>query len=140
MAEDSAAALMQLAVAYGKAWNSGDVDAILGLHTDDSVFQLHDGSPPAIGSVAVRTALREFFEQWSDATFTRRSVFFGKENWAVEWTLTARSRRVGESGAAGVTVSAEGVDIVTVRGGLVSAKHVYYDTGSVSKMLLPRAG
>src|SRR5476649_1286769 len=84
MAEDSAAALMQLAVAYGKAWNSADVDGILALHTDDSVFQLHDGSLPAIGSVAVRTALREFFEQWSDATFARRSVFFGKENWAEE--------------------------------------------------------
>jgi len=92
MAEDSAATLMQLAVAYGKAWNSADVDGILALHTDDSVFQLHDGSLPAIGSVAVRTALREFFEQWSDATFARRGVFFGKENWAVEWTLTARDR------------------------------------------------
>ncbi|MDQ6628570.1 MAG: nuclear transport factor 2 family protein [Pseudomonadota bacterium] len=135
MAEDSAAALVQLAVAYGEAWNSGDADAILRLHTDDSVFQLHDGSPPAIGSVAVGNALREFFEQWSDATFTRRSVFFGKENWAVEWTVTARSRRAGQSGAGGVTVSAEGVDIVTVRGGLVSAKHVYYDTAGVSKML-----
>jgi SnoaL-like domain len=90
--------------------------------------------------VAVRAALREFFEQWSDASFARRSMFFGKENWAVEWTLTARSRGVGGSGEAGATVSAEGVDIVTVRGGLVSAKHVYYVTGSVSRMLLPPAG
>ena len=29
MTEDPAGALMQLAMAYGKAWNSADVDAIL---------------------------------------------------------------------------------------------------------------
>jgi ketosteroid isomerase-like protein len=135
MTNDSAGALMQLAMAYGKAWNNADVHAILALHTNDSVFQLHDGSPPAIGIDAVGIALREFFEQWSDASFARRNVFFGKENWAVEWTLTARSRRLGGSGSIGPSVSFEGVDIVTVRDGRVSAKHVYYDGVSVSKKL-----
>jgi hypothetical protein len=134
MTEDSAAALMNLAVAYGEAWNMADVDAILALHTSDSVFQLHDGSPPAVGIDAVGVALREFFQQWSGARFVRRSLFFGKNNWAVEWTLTAKSRG-GGNGAAGVTVSFEGVDIVTVRDGLVAAKHVYYDATSVLKML-----
>jgi ketosteroid isomerase-like protein len=135
MTEDSLGALMQLAMAYAKAWNSADVSAILALHTNDSVFQLHDGTPPAIGIDAVGSALRRFFEQWSDAHFARRSVFFGKENWAVEWTLTARLRGVGGSGSAGLSVSFEGVDIVTVRDGRVSAKHVYYDALRVSKML-----
>jgi hypothetical protein len=135
MTEDSAAVLMKLAVAYGEAWNRADVDAILALHTSDSVFQLHDGSPPAVGIDAVGIALREFFEQWANARFVRRSLFFGKDNWAVEWTLTAQSRGVGGNRAAGVTVSFEGVDIVTVRGGLVGAKHVYYDATSVLKML-----
>jgi SnoaL-like protein len=135
MTEDSAAALMQLAIAYGAAWNNADADGILALHTDDSIFQLHDGRPPAIGIDAVGIALREFFEQWSDARFARRSLFFGNNNWAAEWTLTARSRGVGVSAAVDVPVSFEGVDIVTVRGGLVAAKHVYYDAVSVLKTL-----
>lgn len=69
MTEDSAGWLMQLAMAYGKAWNDADVDGILALHSHDSIFQLHNGSPPAIGINAVGIALREFFEQWSDAVF-----------------------------------------------------------------------
>jgi ketosteroid isomerase-like protein len=135
MTEDSAGALMQLAMAYGKAWNNADTPGILALHTKDSVFQLHDGRPPAIGIDEVGIALREFFEQWSDASFARRSVFFGKENWAVEWTLTARPRGDGGRGSASPSVSFEGVDIVTVREGRVSAKHVYFDAVTVSKLL-----
>jgi steroid delta-isomerase-like uncharacterized protein len=135
MSEDSAGDLMQLAMSYGKAWNRADIPAILALHTEDSVFQLHDGSLPANGMGAVEGALREFFEQWSDANFVRRSVFFGKENWAVEWTLTARRRGAAGSESVGKSVSFEGVDIVTVRNGRVSAKHVYYDAASVSKAL-----
>jgi ketosteroid isomerase-like protein len=124
MTDDSSEALMQLAVAYGKAWNDADQAAILALHTEDSIFQLHDGSAPAVGIDAVRMALRDFFGQWPDVNFVRRSIFFGKANWAVEWTLTARSH--------GKTVSLEGVDVVTARGGRVTAKHVYYDSAKAS--------
>jgi hypothetical protein len=135
MTQDSSPELMQLAIAYVAAWNNADAEAILALHTEDSIFQLHDGRPPAVGTDAVGIALREFFEQWSDAHFVRRSLFFGNNSWAAEWTLTARSRGVGVSAAVGVPVSFEGVDIVTVRGGLVAAKHVYYDAVTVLKML-----
>jgi ketosteroid isomerase-like protein len=79
--DDSSEALMQLAVAYGKAWNDADQAAILALHTEDSIFQLHDGSAPAVGIDAVRMALRDFFAQWPDVNFVRRSIFFGKANW-----------------------------------------------------------
>ncbi len=135
MIEDPTGGLMHLAMAYGKAWNDADANAILALHTEDSVFQLHDGSAPAIGIGAVATALREFFGQWSSVNFVRRSIFFGKENWAVEWTLTATSRGAARSNADCKTVSFEGVDVVTVRGGRVTAKHVYYDATTASKML-----
>lgn len=133
--DDTTPPIVRLAVAYGDAWNRADTHAILGLHTADSVFQMHDGSPPAIGIEAIGTALGEFFDQWSDAKFVRRNVFFGKDNWAAEWTLTARSRVGGDDGAAGVVVTCEGVDIVTVRDGLVAAKHVYYDRLTAMRML-----
>jgi hypothetical protein len=132
---ESATALVELATAYANAWNHADVDASLALSTSDTIFHLHDGHPPANGSDAVAAAVREFFGQWSDVSFSRRGVFFGKESWAVEWTLTARSRAVGGKGAAGVKVSCDGVDIVTARDGLVAAKHVYYDATTVASML-----
>jgi hypothetical protein len=135
MTEDYAVALMRLAMAYGKAWNDADVNGILALHTADSVFQLHDGSLPAVGIDAVGVALRNFFERFSNASFVRRSVFFGSENWAIEWTLTPTPRGGAMSRSELIPVSIEGVDIVTVRDGLVAAKHVYYDGVSVAKMM-----
>ena len=135
MTEESGGALVQLATAYANAWNNADVSAILALSTSDTVFHLHDGHPVANGTDAVGDAVREFFNQWSDVIFSRRGVFFGKAGWAVEWTLTAKSRAVAGSGHGGVNVSCDGVDIVTTRAGLVAAKHVYYDATTVAKML-----
>jgi hypothetical protein len=138
MDNDSPEGLLPLALAYGTAWNEADPNAILALHTEDSIFQLHDGSAPAIGIDAVGIALREFFSQWSGVNFVRRSIFFGRENWAVEWTLTATSSGKGGH-PKGRTISFEGVDVVTARGGRVAAKHVYYDAASVLKLLAPVA-
>jgi ketosteroid isomerase-like protein len=135
MTQNTNGELMQLAMAYGKACNDADASAILALHTEDSLFQLHNGSPPALGIDAVSIALREFFAQWSGVNFVRRSIFFGKDNWTAEWTLTAKSRDEGVSRSEGKTVSFEGVDVVTARDGRVSAKHVYYDATTASKML-----
>ena len=38
-----------LAVRYGAAWAEHDLDAIMALHTEETVFHLHGGGEPAVG-------------------------------------------------------------------------------------------
>ena len=45
-----------LALRYGAAWAAHDLDAIMAMHTDDTVFHLHRGGEPAIGLAATRDA------------------------------------------------------------------------------------
>jgi len=50
------AEVQDLAVRYGAAWAAHDLDAIMALHTEDTVFHLHGDAPPAVGLAAVRDA------------------------------------------------------------------------------------
>ena len=43
------AEVQDLAVRYGAAWGNRDVDAIMGMHTEDTVYHLHGGAAPAVG-------------------------------------------------------------------------------------------
>ena len=47
-------ATQELAARYGVAWAKHDLDAIIAMHTDDTVFHLHGFSEPAIGLAAAR--------------------------------------------------------------------------------------
>ena len=47
----------ELAARYGAAWAEHDLDAILAMHTDDTVFHLHGFSEPATGLAAVRQVI-----------------------------------------------------------------------------------
>ena len=40
----------ELAIRYGTAWAEHDLDAILSMHSDDTVFHLHGGGEPAVDS------------------------------------------------------------------------------------------
>ncbi len=61
------AATKVLAVQYSEAWQKRDAGAILALHSEDSVFEVHGSSPPrgwvpkATGSQEIRDALEAFF-------------------------------------------------------------------------------
>jgi len=46
-----------LAIRYGAAWAAHDPDAIVALHTDDTVFHMHGGGDPVQGRPAVREAI-----------------------------------------------------------------------------------
>ena len=50
------AEVQDLAVRYGAAWAAQDLDAIMALHTEDTVFHLHGDVAPAVGSAAAREA------------------------------------------------------------------------------------
>ena len=40
--------------AYNAAWNRHDVDAIVAMHTEDSVFENHTSGGRAVGKAAIR--------------------------------------------------------------------------------------
>jgi uncharacterized protein (TIGR02246 family) len=48
----------QLAAEYAEAWADHDPDAIVSLHTEDTVFHLHGDLRPATGRQAFGTWLR----------------------------------------------------------------------------------
>src|SRR5262245_31910575 len=53
--------LEKVIAAYGQAWNSHDIEAILAMHTEDSVFENHTSGGQGIGKDAIREILRGVF-------------------------------------------------------------------------------
>ena len=69
----------ELALQYGQAWANHDPDAIAALHTEDSVFHMHNITAPACGRAAVRDAIAGAYAGGGASTggnrsFTRFSV------------------------------------------------------------------
>jgi steroid delta-isomerase-like uncharacterized protein len=147
--EDSTA-IRELAARYGDAWNTQDLDAIIELHTEDSVFQAHAaGSPPAEGKRAVRDAFAGYLALLPDINFAERSLHVGEDHWVLESTMTgtvAQAIEVEGVDPAAVFVAAvdEGrgarvevpcVDVIEVRDGLVASKQTYLDSMLMQRQL-----
>ena len=67
-----------LAMRYGAAWAEHDLDAIMAMHTDDTVFHLHGGGEPAVGLAATRAAFAAAASQWPDIRFDKSRVHIGE--------------------------------------------------------------
>jgi steroid delta-isomerase-like uncharacterized protein len=123
----------ELADRYSQAWNSHDVQAIVLLHTEDSVFQLHvPGGEPVEGRAAIREAFSAFLGQLSDLRFATTRLRVGAGHWVNESTLTGTvAGSVGIEGEAlhapGAPVEVACVDVIEVRDGLVARKDTYLD-------------
>jgi steroid delta-isomerase-like uncharacterized protein len=133
--------IRELAERYGDAWNSQDLDAIMDLHTDDSVFAVHAaGTPPAEGKQAVREAFAGYLELLPDINFAERALHVGDDHWVLESTMTgtvAQTIKVeGEAlGEHGARVEVDCVDVIEVRDGLVSSKQTYLDSRTLQRQL-----
>ena len=133
--------LMDLAGRYASAWAHHDTDAILALHSEDSVFEVHGGGLKATGLTEIRQALDTFFATWTQARFEPRGVLFGTEHFVAEWTLHATI--VSPAGVAGTQTTAatsqdiamEGVDIIRVVNGRVTRKDTYVDALTLQAQL-----
>ena len=118
---------------YNRAWGDHDVEAILALHTDASVFQNHTSGGLGVGKAAIRAILEAVFDTFPDIAFTARRAYFGEDFAVVEWTATATfDRPIVRAGVTlapkGKPISWNGVDVIPVAGGLVARKDVYVDT------------
>ena len=109
----------ELALQYGQAWANRDPDAIAALHTEDSVFHMHNIAAPACGRAAVRDTIAGVFEQYPDLSFEHRRVMFGADHFVTEYEMSGT--------ADGKRFACDGADVFTVPDGLIARKDSYLD-------------
>jgi steroid delta-isomerase-like uncharacterized protein len=114
------AEMQDLAVRYGAAWAGRDLDAIMAMHTDDTVFHLHGGGEPAIGRTATREAFAAALAEWPDIRFDRTRVHIGAGHFVSEYEMSATT-------AEGQLLVCDGVDVFAVEDGRVARKDTYLD-------------
>ena len=117
--------IQDLAVRYGAAWAAHDLDAIMALHTEDTVFHLHGDVEPAVGSAATREAFAAAMGQRPDIRFERKRVHLGSGHFVSEYEMSATQ--------AGREIVCDGVDVFSVREGLVARKDTYLDWAAVQR-------
>jgi ketosteroid isomerase-like protein len=117
----------ELAARYGAAWAEHDLDAIMAMHTDDTVFHLHGGSEPAMGLAATREAFAAAFAQWPDIRFEKSRVYIGDGHFVSEYQMRGSSE--------GKRVACDGVDVIAVADGRVARKDTYLDWPAIQRQL-----
>jgi ketosteroid isomerase-like protein len=100
---------------FNKAFDAKDLDAIMAAMTTDCVFE--DTAPPDgsrhVGSAAVRTAWTALFTASPSGAFTTEEIISAGDRVVVRWHYKFSNGHV------------RGVDIFTVRDGLVAEKLAY---------------
>jgi steroid delta-isomerase-like uncharacterized protein len=125
---------------YNEAWNRHDVDAIVSMHTDDSVFENHTTGDVNVGKEAIGRAISGIFAMFPDAAFETRRQYLREDLVVQEWTL--RGTHLGKMERSGIgveptgrTVEYRGMDIIPFRDGLVARKDVYSDGVTLLRQL-----
>jgi steroid delta-isomerase-like uncharacterized protein len=125
---------------YNDAWNAHDVDAIVAMHTDDSVFENHTTGDVTVGREAIGRAVEGIFRVFPDLNFEGRRQYIREDLVVQEWT--ARGTHEGTMTRSGVeiqptgrNVEYRGMDIIPIRNGLVARKDVYSDGVTLLRQL-----
>jgi ketosteroid isomerase-like protein len=100
---------------FNQAFDAQDVDAVMSAMTDDCRFE--DTSPPDghrhVGPARVRAAWEELFASTPPGAFTTEDMFAAGDRVVVRWRYSWGDGHV------------RGVDVFTVRDGLVAEKLAY---------------
>ena len=108
-------ALLDLANTFNNAWNQHDLDAALALCTVDIVFETTDPAPDGrrvSGQPAVRAAWQPVFDQ-AEGHFDFEEIFAAGDRLVQRWRYDWGTGHV------------RGVDVITVRDGLIAEKLSY---------------
>lgn len=128
--------LPELFARYHVGWETKNPDLIASLHSDDTVFRLHDGSPAIHGRDALRQYCIDTFARL-DFTHEVGRRLYGDDHWVVEWKMVLALK---EPGGAPFTARVEMLDVVTVSPrGEVTHKDVYMN-GAEAQAAFARAG
>ena len=121
---------------YHVGWETKNPDLIASLHSEDTVFHVHDGSDAVHGRQALRQRCIETLEKF-DFSFEMGRRIYGDDHWVFEWTMVLALK---EPGGAPFTARVEMLDVVTVNGrGEVTRKDVYMNGGE-TRTAFARAG
>lgn len=114
---------------YSSAWAAHDVDAIVGLHSTDSIFHVHGMGEPATGAESVRHLVTAFLALVPDLHFEAKRVYLGVDHLAFEYDMSGT--------AGGSRFVCDGVDILAFSDGLVARKDTYLDLVSLERQTGP---
>jgi steroid delta-isomerase-like uncharacterized protein len=133
-------ALQELIDRYNAAWNDHDVDAIVSMHTEDSVFENHVTGDRYEGRTEIAGAIAGIFSVFPDLAFETRRQYVREDLVVQEWTargthLGAMRRASLEVEPTGRTVEYKGMDVIPIRDGLVARKDVYSDSITLLRQL-----
>ena len=125
---------------YNAAWNDHDVDGVVELHTENSVFENHTTGDVNVGKDAIGNAIRGIFTVFPDLTFETRRQYIRDDLVVQEWT--ARGTHLGKMMRAGLEVEPtgkqveyRGMDVIPIEGGKVARKDVYSDGVTLLRQL-----
>ena len=125
---------------YNAAWNAHDVDAIVSMHTEESVFENHVTGDVNIGREQIGRAIGGIFAVFPDLSFETRRQYIREDLVVQEWT--ARGTHEGTMLRSGIDVPPtgqkveyKGVDVIPIRDGMVARKDVYSDSVTLLRQL-----
>ena len=91
---------------YNAAWNAHDVEAIVAMHTDDSVFENHTTGDVNVGRDEIGRAIGGIFGVFPDLTFEARRQYVREDLVVQEWT--ARGTHLGTMRRSGLEIAPTG--------------------------------
>ncbi len=109
----------ELAMTYSQAWQSKDPAAIAALHTEDSVFHLHNVVEPWVGREEIAAAAAKIFEDSPDLSFELVRTHLGTDHYIGEYVMKGTRN--------GKPFACEGADLFMVRDGQIARKDSYID-------------
>lgn len=128
--------LPDLFARYHVGWETRDPDLIASLHSEDTIFHLHDGSAAVHGRAALRQHCIDMFARF-DFTHEVVRTLYGDDHWVIDWTMVLA---LAEPGGAPFTARVEMLDVVMVNArGEVTRKDVYMN-GAEAQAAFARAG
>ena len=125
---------------YNTAWNDHDVETIVSLHTEDSVFENHVTGDVNVGREQIGRAIAGIFSVFPDLSFETRRAYIREDLVVQEWT--ARGTHEGTMTRSGMEVPPtgrkveyKGMDVIPIHDGLVARKDVYSDSVTLLRQL-----
>jgi steroid delta-isomerase-like uncharacterized protein len=118
---------IDLATRYSAAWARHDADAIVAMHTEDTVFHMHGMAEPAVGAAATRDAIAALFVQVPDIRFRRKTAYFGEGHIVTEYVVSGT--------VDGAPFACDGVDVFQLHDGRIARKDTYLDTVAYQRQL-----